>query len=255
MDASQQNPQPTNEIVATPATTKRSVDYERILKELTKAKEWMTIHWTALGSNAKKPNLREFCETNSLEYVRMINHTYALKKLENEQACQDALDAEIKAFTEKKAKKDAPPAPKEKKPVKCLIKDTNDMECQTDSSSETLSTVSSINPDEYYKVVALDYERRKASADKHKALLKKHNDLLVLLKAQPGWADLVKDFDEDQRKLTARIIVGIPSPAQPKDTLKESQEEVDADIAKKVKDYDEMMEKRRVEALARGEGE
>ena len=223
---------PQNEIVNTP---KRQVDYDRILKELTKAKEWMTIHWTALNSNAKKPNLREFCETNTLEYVRMINHTYALKKLENEDACQEALDAEIKAFTEKKAKKEAPPVPKAKKETKCLIKETAEMDCQTE---DTLSDQSGISHEDYLKVANLDYERRVTLTDKYKKLVANHNKLLFLLKAQEGWADMTKDFDQEQKELLKRVIALIPSPKKPR-------EDVEAEVAEKAKEYDELLESRK----------
>jgi hypothetical protein len=219
-----------------PQNTKRTVDYDRILKELAKAKEWMTIHWNAMNSNTKKPNLREFCETNTLEYVRMINHTYPLKKLNNDEECQTALDAEIKEMTEKKNKQ-ANPQPKVKvKPT--AAKATAEMDCQTEV--DTLSTLSDqpgITHTDYQKVIALDYERRKTMVTKQLSMIKRYNDLLVLLKAQPGWADLVKDFDDDQKRLTNRVLpYGVSAGILVK---VESHEEMIENVALRVKEYDE----------------
>lgn len=220
--------------VSAPTPKKRTVDYDRILKELTKAKEWLTIHWESMGSNAKKPNLREFCEANDLEYVRMINHTYPLKKLENDEACQTALDEEIKAMTEKKEKQ-ANPQPKTK------VKHTAaraEIDCQTDTdTNSTLSDQPGITPEEYTKVVALDYERRKVLVDKYRTHLAKHNKLMDLLKEYPEWATIVARFDEDQRKLTARVLpIGITAGHLPQ---VETHDQMMEHVAKQVKEYDE----------------
>jgi uncharacterized protein YydD (DUF2326 family) len=108
-----------NEII-TETTTKRSVDYERIVKELTSAKEFMKRHW-----EGTKMNLRKWCEDGEangsgeeLEYIRMINHTFPLKKATDNDACQKILDDKIAEMKTKKEKKDAPkaaPEPKVKK--------------------------------------------------------------------------------------------------------------------------------------------
>nr|WPF46459.1 MAG: hypothetical protein [Lake Baikal virophage 3] len=97
--------------------TKRTVDYDRIIKELTSAKKYMEKHW-----QGTKMNLRKWCEdgtvngTNEeLEYIRMINHTFPLKKAENDEACQKILDDKITEMKAKKEKKDAPPAIKTKR--------------------------------------------------------------------------------------------------------------------------------------------
>jgi len=215
-------------------TPKRQVDYDRIINELTKAKEYMKLHWKAVDENEKKPNLREFCETNNLEYVRMINHTYTLKKLENDEACQEALEAEIKTFTEKKAKKDAPPAPKAKKQTHNKV--VTEMECQTDDQ-DTLSNASGISHEDYLKVANLDYERRVTLTDKYKKLVSTHNRLLILLKAQEGWAEMVKDFDADQKELLKRVIAVGASPRKPR-------EDVEQEVAEKAKEYDELVASR-----------
>ena len=229
------------ETMSAPAQTaqpaKRTVDYDRILKELAKAKEWMTIHWESMSSNAKKPNLREFCETHSVEYVRMINHTYPLKKLENDEACQTALDEEIKAMTEKKEKQ-ANPQPKATKIKPTAAKTTAEMDCQTEAdTASTLSDQPGITPEEYQKVVAMDYERRKVLVDKHKANLAKHNKLLELLKAQPEWATFFARFDDDQKKLTARVLpIGVTTGGLPQ---VENHDQMLEHVAKRVKEYDE----------------
>jgi hypothetical protein len=45
-----------------------------------------------------------------LEYIRMINHTFPLKKAENNEACQKILDDRIAEMKAKKEKRDAPKA-------------------------------------------------------------------------------------------------------------------------------------------------
>lgn len=221
--------------MSTPAPTKRTVDYDRILKELAKAKEWMTIHWESMNSNAKKPNLREFCEANDLEYVRMINHTYPLKKLENDEACQTALDEEIKAMTDKKEKQ-ANPQPKTK--VKPTAARTSEMDCQTETDTATsLSDQPGITPEDYQKVITMDFERRKAMVDKYRATIAKQNKIMELLKEQPEWATIVARFDEDQRKLTARVLpIGITAGHLPQ---VETHDQMMEHVAKRVKEYDE----------------
>ncbi len=94
------------------AITKRTVDYERIIKELTSAKEFMKRHWEGTTMN-----LRKWCEDGTmngsdevLEYIRMINHTFPLKKAENNEACQKILDDRIAEMKAKKEKRDAPKA-------------------------------------------------------------------------------------------------------------------------------------------------
>ena len=98
-------------------TAKRTVDYERIIKELVSAKMFMDRHW-----HGTKMNLRKWCEDadmngsgGELEYIRMINHTFPLKKAENNNACQKILDEKIADLKAKKEKKDAPPQPKQKR--------------------------------------------------------------------------------------------------------------------------------------------
>ena len=93
-----------------PQTQKRQVDYERIINELTSAKEFMEGHW-----QGTKVNLRKWCEERDLEYIRMINHTFPLKKAENNEACQKILDDRIAELKGKKERKEAPPAERVKK--------------------------------------------------------------------------------------------------------------------------------------------
>ena len=100
-------------------TAKRTVDYDRIIKELVSAKYFMDRHW-----HGTKMNLRKWCEDTDmnksgeqLEYIRMINHTFPLKKCENNEACQKILDDKIADMKTKKEKREAPPQPKQKRTV------------------------------------------------------------------------------------------------------------------------------------------
>lgn len=231
-----------------PAPEKRQVDYDRILKELEKAKVWMGIHWTYENGDkaGKKPNLRTFTDEHGLDYVRMINHTYPLKKMENLEVCEKYLDDEIKSMKAKKDKQ-ANPQPKEKKAKPCLIKpETSECETQTESDASTVLTSTTeppehvaITPDEYTKICAWDHNQRVGLTVRLKKQVEKFNQLLDLLKERDGHDEWVESLDDEEKKLMKRsLVLGLMDTAS-KPKVFATNEEVRESIQKKVTTSDE----------------
>jgi hypothetical protein len=231
-----------------PAPEKRQVDYDRIIKELEKAKEWMGIHWTYETAKqvhtftGKKPNLRTFTDEHGLDYVRMINHTYPLKKMTADDS-KVYLDAEIKSMKEKKDKQ-ANPQPKEKKAKPCLIKaETHEMEIQTDSDASTVVTEPpehvAITPEEYTKICAWDHNQRVGLTVRLKKQVEKFNQLLDLLKERDGHDEWVETLDDEEKKLLKRsLLLGtMDTASKPKEFA--TNDEVRTSIQKKVTTIDE----------------
>jgi hypothetical protein len=230
-----------------PAPEKRQVDYDRILKELEKAKVWMGIHWGYEDRTVemKKPNLRTFTDEHGLDYVRMINHTYPLKKMENLEVCEKYLDDEIKSMKAKKDKQ-ANPQPKEKKATVAPKPKTHEIETQTDSDASSVLTSTteppehvSITPEEYTKICAWDHNQRVGLTVRLKKQVEKFNQLLDLLKERDGHDEWVESLDDEEKKLLKRsLLLGLMDEKQ-KPKVFATNDEVSTSIQKKVTTSDE----------------
>jgi hypothetical protein len=226
-----------------PAPEKRQVDYDRIIKELEKAKEWMGIHWTYENGDksGKKPNLRTFTDEHGLEYVRMINHTYPLKKMTADEG-QKYLDDEIKGMKAKKDKQ-ANPQPKEKKAKPCLIKaETHEMEIQTDSDASTVVTEPpehvALTPEEYTKLCAGEHNQRVGLTVRLRKMADQYNQLLDMLKERDGHDEWVEELDDEEKALLKRkLVIGGTTETPPK--VFATNDEVRTSIQKKLTSYDE----------------
>jgi hypothetical protein len=242
-----------------PAPEKRQVDYDRIIKELEKAKEWMGIHWDYEDRTVekKKPNLRTFTDEHGLEYVRMINHTYPLKKMENLEVCEKYLDEEIKSMKAKKDKQ-ANPQPKEKKAKPCLIKaETHEMEIQTDSDASTVVTEPpehvALTPEEYTKLCAGEHNQRVGLTVRLRKMADQYNQLLDMLKERDDDDEWRETLDDEEKALLKRkLVIGGKTDTPPK--VFATNDEVRTSIQKKMTSYDEQA-KRIADQKAREEAD
>jgi hypothetical protein len=171
---------------------KRQVDYNRILKELAVAKAYLL----ALEADPKTV-LKKFLEGKDVEYVRMINHTYQLKKATHAEAIK-AVDAKIKEFTAKKNKKDGVPAAPAAPPA--AAKETKEMECQTDPQEDEDDPgdfCPGFKPEEYTEARKNIQHLRMTQYNQLVALTAKYNALLANLKER-DWLDDVNSELEDK---------------------------------------------------------
>lgn len=179
---------------------KRQVDYNRILKELAVAKAFLL----ALEADPKTV-LKKFLEGKEVDYVRMINHTYQLKKATHEEAIK-AVDAKIKEFTAKKNKKEGVPAPAA---APAPAKETKEMECQTDpQDDESEDAVGDVGftPQEYLEARKNIQHLRMTQYNQLVALTAKYNALVADLKER-DWLDDVNADAEDEHKEVETIYI------------------------------------------------
>jgi hypothetical protein len=196
-----------NEII----TPKRQVDYDRIIKELTSAKEYMEGHW-----EGTKMNLRKWCEERDLEYIRMINHTFPLKKATDNEACQKILDDRIAELKTKKEKKEAPPAEKVKK---------------------TTTTYNGPKPEDYTKVRKYQGALRLKMWEKYRKI---GETLEALQKAvrEAGVQDQVLEKAEGAPVMRRILLMLVKKPEEVKEFT--TVEEMNEDIKEMVAQWDEI---------------
>ena len=219
--------EPQNEIIGhaepeipAPADAKRKVDYDRILKELAVAKAYI------LAMNADpKTVLKKFCDGKDVDYVRMINHTYQLKKQTHAVALK-AVEDKIVEFTAKRNKKEGVPPPAAEPAPK---KETKEMECQTDEvedEDDPGDICPGFKPQEYKEARMNIYSLRMAQ---YHALLKiqeRYNALLEKVD-ENGWMD---DLNEGEDEEFQPITTVYTKPVEVKDM--DTWEKVAADVKK-----------------------
>ena len=173
---------------------KRQVDYNRILKELAVAKAYLL----ALEADPKTV-LKKYLEGKDVDYVRMINHTYQLKKATHAEAIK-AVDAKIKEFTAKKNKKEGVPAPAV---APAPAKETREMECQTDpADDESEDAVGDVGftPEEYLEARKNIQHLRMTQYKQLLALKEKYNALVADLVERDWLDDVNSDLPEGTEK-------------------------------------------------------
>lgn len=199
---------------------KRQVDYNRILKELAVAKAFLL----ALEADPKTV-LKKFLEGKGVDYVRMINHTYQLKKATHADAIK-AVDAEIQKFTAKKNKKDGVPAPAA---APAPAKETKEMECQTDpveDEDDPGDFCPGFKPEEYLEARKNIQHLRMTQYNQLVALTAKYNALVADLQERDWLDDVNADADEEHKEVETIYI----KPAEVKEM--DTWEAVAADVKK-----------------------
>jgi hypothetical protein len=200
-----------------PADGKRKVDYDRILKELNLAKAYIL----AINDDPKTV-LKKFCEGKDVDYVRMINHTYQLKKQTHNVALK-AVEDKIVEFTAKKNKKAGVPPPAAEPAPK---KETKEMECQTDEVDEAEDVCPGFKPAEYTSARAYINKLRTSQYNTLIALQKKYNALVEKVD-ENGWLDdLNEELEENEQFKTNEIIWVKPKEITPLETWKQVAEDV-----------------------------
>ena len=182
---------------------KRQVDYARILRELAVAKAYLI----ALEADPKTV-LKKFLEGKGVDYVRMINHTYQLKKATHAEALK-AVDEQVKEFTATKNKKEgvAPPAAE--------AKVTREMECQTDpQDDESEDAVGDVGftPQEYLEARSNIQYLRTQQYKQLLALKEKYNALVAELVERDWLNDINSELPEgtEEHKEVETILIKPP---------------------------------------------
>jgi hypothetical protein len=201
--------------IPAPADGKRKVDYDRILKELALAKAYIIAH-----NEDPKTVLKKFCDGKDVDYVRMINHTYQLKKQTHNVALK-AIEDKIVEFTAKKNKKEGVPPPAAEPAPK---KETKEMECQTDDTEDEAEDVCpGFKPAEYTSARAYINKLRTSQYNTLIALQKKYNSLMDVLE-ELDIMDQVNDGEEQFEK--NEIIWVKPKEITPLETWNQVAEDV-----------------------------
>jgi len=200
---------------------KRQVDYNRILKELAVAKAYLL----ALEADPKTV-LKKYLEGKDVDYVRMINHTYQLKKATHAEAIK-AVDAKIKEFTAKKNKKEGVPAPAV---APAPAKETKEMECQTDpveDEDDPGDFCPGFKPEEYLEARKNIQHLRMTQYNLLVALTAKYNALVADLKERDWLDDVNSDLPEgtEEHKEVETIYIK-PAEVKEMDTWEKVAEDV-----------------------------
>lgn len=188
---------------------KRQVDYNRILKELAVAQAYLL----ALEADPKTV-LKKFLEGKDVDYVRMINHTYQLKKATHDEAIK-AVDAKIKEFTAKKNKKDGVPAPA------VPAKETKEMECQTDPAEEEDDPgdfCPGFKPQEYTEARKNIQHLRMTQYKQLVAMTAKYNALIANLKERDWLDDVNSDLEDAAEHKEVETVYAKPPDVMDTDT-------------------------------------
>ena len=198
---------------------KRQVDYNRILKELAVAKAYLL----ALEADPKTV-LKKFLEGKDVEYVRMINHTYQLKKATHAEAIK-AVDAKIKEFTAKKNKKDGVPAPAA---AAAPAKETKEMECQTDPSDDEDpgDICPGFKPDEYVASRKNTHHLRMTQYNQLVAMTAKYNALIANLKERDWLDDVNSELADEEEHKEVETVYAKPPEVKEMETWEQIAEDV-----------------------------
>lgn len=199
---------------------KRQVDYNRILKELAVAKAYLL----ALEADPKTV-LKKYLEGKDVDYVRMINHTYQLKKATHAEAIK-AVDAKIKEFTAKKNKKEGVPAPA---PAAAPAKETKEMECQTDPADDEDDPgdfCPGFKPEEYLEARKNIQHLRMTQYKQLVALTAKYNALVADLKERDWLDDVNADLADEAEHKEVDTVYAKPPEVKEMDTWEKVAEDV-----------------------------